>query len=551
MSYIIKRIDNLNHHLTRAMDTSQDGAAANEQGKRQGLITVNDLSYVLEPDLSVAVNKTTKKHFFQSTSYDPSQNGICIFNSGADYIDTRRSFLSFQIQLNAPVTANGYFGTHGSACNVIDNITISTRSGDEIARITDFNLLSNMMIPLTYDEEWCKTVGGPMGYSGVVLSAQKRNEINAANPFTVPPQRFNIPMYVLAPFFGYGRLMPAMVMSGLRVEIGFAQPDVAFLGGLDESIISNPDSLAPASVNRVLAVTGYTVENAYFSLCSVQLSDSIQRALNEQSATNGLEIVYTDYEKTESSYQGAATNCNIEVRKSCSRALKAFARVRCHVDETPSGKKDSFRSEKGFPWLEYQWQLGSLYFPQQPVKADDVNSLYGCAPEAYTHLIESVDKYTGDARQPALTYDGVGRASSGSFLDSIIMDTPGGIVHQVAVHHDAHVLRPKGPQRCEANYSSPLRAIYSWSCGENGSFIEDQHVIGVNLERSSLFNLAGVPVNNSRVLAFRANLASRTQEPNAANAGINAVTVNRRIFTIYLKYVRLARVFLNNVEVEQ
>jgi hypothetical protein len=52
-------------------------------------------------------------------------------------------------------------------------------------------------------------------------------------------------------------------------------------------------------------------------------------------------------------------------------------------------------------------------------------------------------------------------------------------------------------------------------------------------------------------LAFRANLASRTQEPNAANAGINAVTVNRRIFTIYLKYVRLARVFLNNVEVEQ
>jgi hypothetical protein len=91
MSYIIKRIDNLNHHLTRAMDTSQDGAAANEQGKRQGLITVNDLSYVLEPDLSVAVNKTTKKHFFQSTSYDPSQNGICIFNSGADYIDTRRS----------------------------------------------------------------------------------------------------------------------------------------------------------------------------------------------------------------------------------------------------------------------------------------------------------------------------------------------------------------------------------------------------------------------------------------------------------------------------
>jgi hypothetical protein len=357
-------------------------------------------------------------------------------------------------------------------------------------------------------------------------------------------------MYVLAPFFGYGRLMPAMVMSGLRVEIGFAQPDVAFLGGLDESLVSNPGGVAPTSTSRLLPVTGYTVENAYFSLCSVQLSDSIQRALNEQSATNGLEIVYTDYEKTESSYQGATTNCNIEVRKSCSRALKAFARVRCTIVETPSGKKDSFRSEKGFPWQEYQWQLGSLYFPQQPVKADDVKSLYGCAAEAYTHLLESVDKYTGDARQPALTYDGMGRASSGSFLDSIIMDTPYGVANQVAVHHDAHMYRPKGPQRCELGYESPLRSLYSWSCGESGSFIEDQHTIGVNLERSSLFNLAGVPVNNSRVLALRANLSPRSQEPNSTTMNTN-IDVQRRVFTIYLKYVRLARVFLNNVEVEQ
>ena len=93
---------------------------------------------------------------------------------------------------------------------------------------------------------------------------------------------------------------------------------------------------------------------------------------------------------------------------------------------------------------------------------------------------------------------------------------------------------------------------YSARFGKIGSFAYDQHVIGVNLERSSLFNLAGVPVNNSRVLAFRANLSPITQEPSGFGDGKGDMPVlDRRIFSVYLSYVRLCRCFLNNVEVEQ
>jgi hypothetical protein len=62
----------------------------------------------------------------------------------------------------------------------------------------------------------------------------------------------------------------------------------------------------------------------------------------------------------------------------------------------------------------------------------------------------------------------------------------------------------------------------------------------VLLERSDLFNLSGVPINNSRVLSARV-------EYDQSIVG----TPRGRDVTVFLKYVRLARVFLNNVEVEQ
>ena len=74
---------------------------AGSSSRRQGMLAVNDLTYLLEPDLSVAVNVTHKNHFFQSTKYTNSQRAVCILNSGADYIDTRDSDLQFDMSTAA------------------------------------------------------------------------------------------------------------------------------------------------------------------------------------------------------------------------------------------------------------------------------------------------------------------------------------------------------------------------------------------------------------------------------------------------------------------
>jgi len=136
--------------------------------KSAGLQSVNNLVYTLQPDLSVAVNRTHKNHFFQSQKYQPGQRAVCILNSGADYIDTTRSWFSFNVDLDQQPGHFGHFGRHGSACNLIDSITISTRSGDELTRLTDFGMYQNMMIPLKYSDEWLKNQGALMGFGSYV-----------------------------------------------------------------------------------------------------------------------------------------------------------------------------------------------------------------------------------------------------------------------------------------------------------------------------------------------------------------------------------------------
>ena len=86
------------------MTSNTPSTERRDQDESKGMIVMNDLVYKLEPDMSVAVNKTHKNHYFQQTSYKNTQPAICILNSGADYIDTRQSFLHFSVDLSC-VTA--------------------------------------------------------------------------------------------------------------------------------------------------------------------------------------------------------------------------------------------------------------------------------------------------------------------------------------------------------------------------------------------------------------------------------------------------------------
>lgn len=711
-----------------------------QKSDREGMIQVNDLVYKLEPDISVAVNRTHKNHFFQQSEYKNSQTSIAILNSGADYIDCRRSFLHFEVDLTCvphkitefntwhtngdpPTMAwarasaqntndnrlvHGYFGPNGSVLNLIDTVTIATRSGDELSRIQNLALLANTTLPLVYGDDWKKTVGGMIGFGDCVYGRSSKRD----HPFS--KRRYSIPLYLLSPLFQYGRLMPSMLMSGLKITITWKPASKAFaqfvgrvpaefknIGGmvrgvgvnqtyttytiLNEeepmlSLMSNEpndvpclsplpisdavfetvgntaiptgawspaqaggfiqqqhkfnqiftysslvqtdgsraDQLGPyygdqdpynvyavdtlnyrddtnanpaywgtAADDRVvkpadykstkgLLVPGwkrgppigvqpmrggafgldpnrgdglllhryalgqyeenppfveeYLIKSPEFSLCSVQLSDAIQRTLNEYSAVNGLEIVYTDYDLTSSPVVASedGTSVYTEVRKSASRALQAFARIvpdySADIEKTSDSNaatiqyyEDMREGAKG--WLDYQWQLGSLYFPQQKVQARYDMDM---AAIAYSYTLEAFDRMSGATSCMLRLQD----SSDSQGQPKISLD-------RIMAYRNA----APTPYAAAPDLLSQERLYIK---GKPGSFCGGGEVIAVSLERSSLFNLSGIPINNSRVLALRGNY-SMTETSYC----------RKHTLHIFLKYVKLARIFLNNVEVEQ
>jgi hypothetical protein len=821
-----------------------------QKSDREGMIQVNDLVYKLEPDISVAVNRTHKTHYFQQPQYQSSQTSICILNSGADYIDTRRSFLRLQVNLsslpyqiptsqfdtihqsdefvktaaqtfNDNLLVHGYFGPNGSILNLIDSVIVTTRSGDELSRVVDLAKLANMVLPLVFGKDWKKSVGGMMGMGDCLYGQSSKRKHPSAD------RTYAIPMYLLSPLFQYGRLMPSMLMSGLRITITWKSADKAFaqfvakcpengvpvnvggfvagcgfnrsgflgyrdaqesttsgeLGGgnmnltfnslgliasfgssqekspwvpgdilvvsgtfsattngglavqvnwtkeefvvqdstalgtntnivtlatghnfgdgnteyksitnieptqyyrvrgdithsvlpgvhqfpyydaswslrsteylsqltetkdlteaeraeivqqhgLQESLQSTmcptdgmrgdglsvdkgengaeytwpvhtvsypflaggaggfddtkfaPDYWGtaaessglldgksrimcpsykykgggqnefPSFINAALIasqpalaklpalrrkyyqnppfVEYYTILNPEFSLCSVQLSDAIQRTLNEYSAVNGLEIVYTDYDLTTSTVQAVPSGTSVytEVRKSASRALQAFARICPNYSEAALTKmsdsnaatiqyaEDLSRAIPGRGWLDYQWQLGSLYFPQQKVIA---TSAYDMGPIAYAYTLEAFDRFSGGSTC-MLELQGT---------KTELEDT--GLTRTMTLQNWNQM-----PGAAPPDLLSQERM---YVLGKPGSFQGGGEVISVSLERSSLFNLSGIPINNSRVLALRGSYSS-----------IPTKYCGNHTLYIFLKYVKLARIFLNNVEVEQ
>jgi len=644
-----------------AMGGEGKSAPEEDARSRMGLIQQNDLVYQLEPDLSVAVNRTHKTGFFQSNLYDSTQSAIAIFNTGADYVDPRRSFLTVNITLqqtavdagpgdwtNTLISAN--FGPNGSVLNLIDSVVVSTRSGDELSRVNDFGQMWYHLLPAMFGEDWRHTVGQQIGLGSFLGGSNNRGIVSELRR-----QQFTIPLYLLSPIFSYGRLLPSMLTSGLRVEIKWKPLTVAvqqfwegayvypvlanaegnpgtfqtegdvnlvpitgasalasiatgwtaattfaltaggvltkavatgvafnaiipptgqfparqlFIPGVDSIVfidatgtyrypvidiitadtmligspataafgatafgennvhrISRPFDNVPARdfgarYNRGVNVLGttplttYTISNPQFSLCCVQLSDAIQRTLNEYSAVNGLEIVYADWDRTSAPLGGAAiVPVYTEVRKSASRVLGAFATV---VDSSPIApySRVSQASYIGGFWNHYQWQLGSLYFPQQRVQ--DQHSVPAIRADnmitqCYAYFLDAFDKFHPKAAPTMLSMRGWG------------LDWNRIVAHPTEVH---------------AEHNPDTYLVPSSPYGHWGSFAHGNLAVATTLERSSMFDLSGIPTNNSRVLALRGEFEFST--------GSQVGTL-----FIFCKYVRLARVFLINTEVEQ
>ena len=126
--------------MAKEMDSKQGGE---DSTAKASILAVNQLTYQLAPDLSVAVSRTMVKQFPMTQKHTSRDSMIFTLNSGSSYVDFKDSYISFDCKNTSPgAGGSAFFGSSGgSACNFFNRLTISSRSGQIIERIDRLNQL--------------------------------------------------------------------------------------------------------------------------------------------------------------------------------------------------------------------------------------------------------------------------------------------------------------------------------------------------------------------------------------------------------------------------
>ena len=255
----------------------------NPDSESKGDLTVNNLLYKQPKALSLAKSRTHIRQFFQRSDYPEAagKTAVCDFNTGSSYINVENSYLAMTIRANSTTNQTPITFGLGSAMNVINRITIRSRSGTEVERLEDANLWSKLDMQYTLPQSYRDTIGGALGMSdpAIPMLPPTRKTFLTTTPGSSSDNKFPvlIPLSALCPFFRplKKQLLPPQLASGLQIQIVFENTSTVFVN----------------SANATDPILTYDIVDASFILDSVDLSDETQKALNMESADNGLEWV--------------------------------------------------------------------------------------------------------------------------------------------------------------------------------------------------------------------------------------------------------------------
>lgn len=328
----------------------------------ESILFANNLLYKNPLPTSVTVNRCLKRQYFQNTSYVQGQTMINIFNTGTAFVDCVNSSLVLKLKVNMS-GGNTYcsFG-QGSGFNLLRNIRVYGRTGVCYSNTQRFNLFRKITDKYQESENWFSTVGQLMGYN------QTGTAISNIVPGTSDVLTVVIPLTKLNGVFDSEgkQFMPAVMASGLRVEIDLASVGEALL--LDATSVGTVDS--------------YEIQQCYIETMSVQLQDSAQASLNSAAAQESLEYIYKDCFTSQNTAPSLTTAVNIDINKSVSFADMVLTGIQDSLSLN-NLSEDSFDLDyRGAQWW---YSLGSNYYPSS-VKVDDARVSYKNALVAFDKL---------------------------------------------------------------------------------------------------------------------------------------------------------------------
>ena len=353
---------------------SQDRQVSNQvsdvsaDAKTSSDLLVNNLVYQQPSALSLATARSYTRHYPQVQTYSSGQTVVMDLTSGAFFVDPETSYLTFDLILKTSggaITAN--FGS-GSAMNIIRQTTIRSRSGTELSRTELCNHWSRFNSLNQYSNEYLSRQGRMEGFGDTRIGGTDAAAVNSTTP-----SRFCIPLPRVDPFFApmvKGQKMPPQLMSGLHIEI----------------ILEDVRTAVYLKTGLAADFAGYEISNIALVSDSITMTDDVQRTLNEESAMSGLEIGYDRIFTAQTSLALGSTSANIQIRKAVSQCKYAYTIC---LDKTKllDVTADSFASVL-FDAKNWQYRLGSLYFPKQAIQTRGLND----PVESYLQQIAMFDK---------------------------------------------------------------------------------------------------------------------------------------------------------------
>jgi hypothetical protein len=273
-------------------------------------------------------------------------------------------------------------------------------------------------------------------------------------------------------------ILPLRLISGLFDYNQLLPPQL--MSGLRFEIeLESPETaleLIGSTAVDPAETANFTITNPRIVTTVHQLSDSVVRTINERSANNGLEIYFRTWYCTATSIPSGSTQYNLESRKAVSRC---FGSLLSFYPETATLAKDMMQTATQ-QLRTWQYRAGNLYFPLQPVNGSTIT-------QTNSETLWHMQRYFGKNKQ---------------------FDCPNSIsLQQFNTIPDINTVS--------------IGNLVTYPC---------------DLERSDVMDLSGIPLNNSRILAFLAEGTATTETLQALH---------------WISYLKLVRVFMENVEIEE
>ena len=330
---------------------------------QEGLLRVNSLVYEFPPQLSVSTRRHRVTNYFQRNTYGPGETMVMDSQTGSTFIYGPESYFTFTVQI---IGADGNFGS-GSCLNLINTVRVKTRGGQELNRIENFNVLASKYAKWTNEDSWLNSEGTIMGFTTAPVSPLQT--VKAIKT------QFTIPLKYLAPIFEQTKLLPPQLCEGLRIELELEKSSTVFIG----------------------AVTNYSITQPQILFDATTIADAFTRRIGEISATQGLNIMYSNFYSNQVSGSAGQTSFNYDVKKAASKCMRLWL-VSRDIAKINSNTDDSIGSLP-FDYTSMSTHIGADYIPNVPIRisgyvvsvannANDNNTRL--VSEAYYHVLSAV-----------------------------------------------------------------------------------------------------------------------------------------------------------------